>query len=237
MLTPDDTRWLQAAINDLNNVLQVADESADSLESLLGGQQDARKYLDFLQKSLDRAGGVAAQLTSWLNGQPMALEKQASPPVQGAAAHGIEIANAGSSKELIMVIDDEPMVMMLASEMLTGAGYRVVSAMEPFRALEIFGKIGSEIDLVVLDFTLPIMDGAEVFQELQKLRPKVPVMLSSGFAEQKILSAMLARGLRGFLPKPYTEEKLLTQVRSTLETLRADKTGERAPNELKLRVL
>src|SRR5687767_13780923 len=129
------------------------------------------------------------------------------------------------------------MVMMLASEMLVGAGYRVVSAMEPFRALEIFGKIGSEIDLVVLDFTLPIMDGAEVFQELQKLRRKVPLILSSGFAEQKILSAMLARGLRGFLPKPYTEEKLLTQVRSTLETLRADKTGERAPNELKLRVL
>jgi CheY-like chemotaxis protein len=226
MLTPDDTRWLQAAINDLNNLLQVADESADSLGPLCQ-DSEAKKYFEFLQNSLDRASGVTTQLAAWLNGQPMVLEKPASPPVQHAATHGIEIANADSGQELIMVIDDEPMVNMLASEMLTGAGYRVVSALEPFRALEIFGKIGNDIDLVVLDFTLPIMDGSEVFHELQKLRPKVPVMLSSGFAEQKTLSAMLARGLRGFLPKPYTEEKLLNQVRSTLETLRQERSGNR----------
>src|SRR5688572_5498688 len=164
MLTPDDTRWLQAAINDLNNLLQVADESADSLQSLSGQQPEVRKYLEFLQSSLSRASGITEQLGAWLNGQPMILQKLASAPVQGAATRGIEIANAESTQELIMVIDDEPMVMMLVSEMLTAAGYRVVSALEPFKALEIFERIGNDIDLVVLDFTLPIMDGAEVFQ-------------------------------------------------------------------------
>src|SRR5688572_3296093 len=110
MLTPEDTRRLQAAINDLNNLLQVADESADSLESICDQQPEAKKYLEFLQHSLERATGVTGQLGAWLNGQPVTEDKQANAPVQGAATHGIEIANAGSQQELIMVIDDEPMV-------------------------------------------------------------------------------------------------------------------------------
>jgi CheY-like chemotaxis protein len=219
MLGTDDIRWLQGAINDLNNQLQVADESAHSLQSLVGEDTEARKYLGFLRHSLERATAVISQMTDRVQGKPVALGSPTTVQIPQAISNGIEIANAQSQQELIMVIDDEPMVNALASEMLTLAGYRVVTALEPFRALDIFGKIGHEIDLVILDFTLPIMDGAEVFDELQKLRPNVAVMLSSGFAEQAILSAMLARGLRGFLPKPYTEEKLLSQVRSTLSSI------------------
>jgi CheY-like chemotaxis protein len=219
MLETDDIRWLQGAINDLNNQLQVADESAHSLQSLVGEDTEARKYLGFLKHSLERATAVISQMTDRVQGRPAALGFPTPAQIPQAISNGIEIANAQSQQELIMVIDDEPMVNALASEMLTLAGYRVVTALEPFRALDIFGKIGHEIDLVILDFTLPIMDGAEVFNELQKLRPNVAVMLSSGFAEQAILSAMLARGLRGFLPKPYTEEKLLSQVRSTLSSI------------------
>ena len=47
------------------------------------------------------------------------------------------------------------------------------------------------------------------------------------FAEQERLRSMLARGLRGFMPKPYTQQKLLTQVRATLDALNAERTGER----------
>ncbi len=61
------------------------------------------------------------------------------------------------------------------------------------------------------------MDGDAVFDELRALNPSVDVVLSSGFAEQSKLAAMLAQGLRGFIPKPYTREKLLEQVRSTLD--------------------
>ena len=67
---------------------------------------------------------------------------------------------------------------------------------------------------------MPLMDGSDVFTELLEINPKVPVVLSSGFAEQERLRGMLAKGLRGFIPKPYTQEKLLTEVRSTLDTLR-----------------
>ncbi len=61
------------------------------------------------------------------------------------------------------------------------------------------------------------MDGDAVFEELKAINPSVNVVLSSGFAEQNKIGAMLAQGLRGFIPKPYTREKLLEQVRSTIE--------------------
>jgi CheY-like chemotaxis protein len=225
MSSVDEQRWLHAAINDLNNILQVADESITLLEPISGDHPDAKKYFHFLRTSIDRAVAVTQQLAQRVQGQSIAGKVKAAP----AAPQGneIEIANAGSSGELIMIIDDEPLVTTLVREMLSHAGYRVVSALEPFRALEIYRAIGGEIDLVMLDFTLPIMDGSEVFAELQQIRPDVAVMLSSGFTEQTILRAMLARGLRGFLPKPFTEQKLLSQVRSTLDAIRSERTGER----------
>ncbi len=104
--------------------------------------------------------------------------------------------------------------------MLAEEGYKVILAKDGFEALKIYQQIGSEIGLVILDFFLPVIDGDAVFDELQALNPDINVVLSSGFAEQTKLGAMLARGLRGFIPKPYTREKLLTQVSMTLEAAR-----------------
>jgi DNA-binding NarL/FixJ family response regulator len=56
-----------------------------------------------------------------------------------------------------------------------------------------------------------------VFEELKAINPRVNVVLSSGFAEQSKIGVMLAQGLRGFIPKPYTREKLLEQVQSAIE--------------------
>ncbi len=113
-------------------------------------------------------------------------------------------------------MDDETEISDLASAMLAEEGYRVIVAKDGFEALRIYQQIGKQIGLVILDFFLPVMDGDAVFDELRQLNPTINVVLSSGFAEQSKLGAMLAQGLRGFIPKPYTREKLLEQVRSTL---------------------
>ena len=115
----------------------------------------------------------------------------------------------------------------LAQRVLTDEGYRIVTAKDGFQAIEIYRKLKDQISLIILDFTMPIMDGADVFAELLQINPKAPVVLSSGFAEQERLRSMLARGLRGFIPKPYTQQKLLTQIRSVLDTLGSEKSGER----------
>jgi CheY-like chemotaxis protein len=130
-------------------------------------------------------------------------------------------------RELVMIVDDEDFVTLLAQRVLTDEGYRVVTAKDGFQAIDTYRKLKDQIALIILDFTMPVMDGSDVFEELLLIEPKVPVVLSSGFAEQSRLRTMLARGLRGFIPKPYTQQKLLTQIRSTLDALQSERTGER----------
>jgi CheY-like chemotaxis protein len=132
----------------------------------------------------------------------------------------ISVLNPKGNRELILLVDDETEIAELAAAMLTDEGYRVILAKDGFEALKIYGQLGKQIALVILDFFLPVMDGDAVFDELRELNPDVAVVLSSGFAEQSKLGTMLAQGLKGFIPKPYTSEKLLEQVRSTIDAAR-----------------
>ena len=131
-----------------------------------------------------------------------------------------EIKNPQGKRELILLVDDEAQVAELAAEMLAEEGYKVIVAHDGFEALRIYQQMGEQIGLVILDFFLPVMDGDAVFDELRSLNPNIAVVLSSGFAEQSKLGNMLAQGLRGFIPKPYSRAKLLEQVRSTLDVSR-----------------
>jgi CheY-like chemotaxis protein len=144
---------------------------------------------------------------------PMAAQTTAPKPIPAE----IPVINPKGNRELILLVDDETEIAELASQMLSDEGYKVILAKDGFEALRIYQEIGPQIGLVMLDFFLPVMDGDAVFDELRELNPKVNVVLSSGFAEQSKIGAMLAQGLRGFIPKPYTREKLLAQIRSTLD--------------------
>jgi len=222
-----DNHWLQTAANDLNNLLQVISESSKALEPMCETSPEGMRYFAFLRTSLDRAKQVTAQLAARLGGQPMSAAEPRGDATPVPRRSAVAIDNPAGTRELILIIDDEALIVTLAKRMLTDAGYRVVTSAEPFQALEIFKQLKDEVDLVILDFTLPIMDGSEVFDALRKITPSVAVMLSSGFAEQEKVRAMLSQGLRGFLPKPYTQEKLLAQVRSTLDAIRSVKNAER----------
>jgi CheY-like chemotaxis protein len=131
-----------------------------------------------------------------------------------------DIKNPNGNRELIMIVDDEAEVADLAGEMLAEEGYKVIVAHDGFEALRIYQQMGEEIKLIILDFFLPVMDGDAVFDELRSINPNIAVVLSSGFAEQSKLGNMLAQGLRGFIPKPYSRAKLIEQVRSTLDVAR-----------------
>src|ERR1700736_2144130 len=147
----------------------------------------------------------------------------AQPAAKGslsAIPADISVRNARGNRELILLIEDEVEVGDLAAEMLAEEGYKVILTHDGFDALKIYQRIGKQIGLVILDFFLPVMDGDAVFDELKALNPNVNVVLSSGFAEQSKISTMLTQGLRGFIPKPYTSEKLLAQVRSALDAAR-----------------
>jgi len=95
-------------------------------------------------------------------------------------------------------------------------GYEVLTARDGLEALEIYRAQHSGIDLVVMDLTMPRMDGREAFEEMQKIQPDIRVILSSGFSEQESVPQILGKGLAGFLQKPYTIKDLRRMVQESL---------------------
>lgn len=173
-----------------------------------------------------RSARPGAPVTAGMPKTTSAATATATNPASATAATDpripaeIKVRNPGGNREYILIVEDDFDVAELAVEMLAEEGYKPIVAHDGFEALQIYQKIGKQIGLVILDFFLPVMDGDAVFDELRGLNPNINVVLSSGFAEQDKVSAMLAQGLRGFIPKPYSRDKLLAQVGSTLDASR-----------------
>jgi CheY-like chemotaxis protein len=219
----EELRWIKATANDLNNSLQVITESAEELEKAIRGNAEAERFLSILKSGVARAIQTTRTIVSRGGGEPTEAKVQEAPaPAPQGPNPSFEIENPDGPRELILVVDDEEFITMLAKQVLSEDGYRVITAKNGFQAIEIYQQMKDSIALVILDFVMPVMDGADVFAELQYINPNVSVVLSSGFAEQDRLRGMLASGLRGFIPKPYTQKKLLEQIRQTLDALHAE---------------
>jgi PAS domain S-box-containing protein len=118
--------------------------------------------------------------------------------------------------ELILVIDDENAIREVAKETLITFGYRVMVASDGAEALAIFVAHKDEVKLVITDMMMPYMDGPATIRALRRLDPAIKIIVTSGLkAEDKVAEATQI-GLKTFLPKPYTAEKLLKAVAAAL---------------------
>ena len=92
--------------------------------------------------------------------------------------------------------------------MLEHLGFTVLTAADGVQAVEIYRERGKEIHLVLMDLTMPHMDGAEAFGELRRLNPDLPVVLSSGYSRDEVASRFTGKRLSGVLQKPDTLSRL-----------------------------
>lgn len=108
-----------------------------------------------------------------------------------------------SGEGTVLVVDDEPEVRELAQKMLERIGFRVRTAPDGREALRQYEAF-SEIDLVLLDLTMPEMDGLETFQALVEMDPTVRIMISSGYSAHEIAERFTGEHFLGVIEKPYT---------------------------------
>jgi CheY-like chemotaxis protein len=166
-------------------------------------------------------GSYARSRFSRMNNNPVLTSTidSNSPEVSGRAP--------GARPRRILVVDDEPAARVLASRVFSEAGYEVRTLQSGFECLEQFRKRPHWFDLIVLDLSMPFMDGEETFRRLRAINPVVVVLLSTGFfAEaQGRLDRMLAGGLAGFIRKPHRPDELLAQVQSILERVKISRVG------------
>jgi len=207
--------------------LQVSDDGTGMDEKTLA------KIFDpfFTTKFLGRGLGLAAvQGIVRRHSGAMAVE---SVPGQGTTftiffpAAQAKAATAGPEREsesdhadgrlTILVVDDEEIVRRTASSLLVRHGYGVITAENGRTAVELYRGLHQRIAMVLLDMTMPVMDGEAALRELKAIRPDVKVILSSGFNEAEAVRRFAGAGLSGFIQKPYTSGRLAEKIKRTLE--------------------
>jgi CheY-like chemotaxis protein len=117
----------------------------------------------------------------------------------------------------VLVVDDEPEVREVAARMLARFGFAVLLAEDGEAGVELFRANASEIACVLLDMTMPRMNGEEAFRALRQIVPGVRVVLMSGYNEQDATSHFAGKGLAGFLAKPFTPMDLRARLQQALE--------------------
>jgi PAS domain S-box-containing protein len=119
--------------------------------------------------------------------------------------------------ELVLVIDDENAIREVAKETLSTFGYRVMIANDGAEAMAIFVAHKDEVRVVMTDMMMPYMDGPATIRALRKLDPKVKIIATSGLKADDKVAEVAQLGVRTFLPKPYTAERLLKTVAAVLK--------------------
>ena len=135
-------------------------------------------------------------------------EELPAPADDGAAWRG---------SGLVLVIDDEETVRAVSARMLTMMGFEPLLAVNGREGADLFASRAGEIAAVMLDLTMPVLDGTATLTELRRLRADVPVLLMSGFTEHDAVDRFAGKGLAGFLQKPFKSDELRAALRAMFE--------------------
>jgi two-component system, cell cycle sensor histidine kinase and response regulator CckA len=132
------------------------------------------------------------------------------------AKNADDINDAWKGSGTVLIVDDEESIRTISSRQLRRLGIEVLTAEDGRQAVDIYRERKAEINLVLLDLTMPRMNGEEAFRELRQIDPEVRVILASGYSEHDISSRFAGKGLAGCLQKPYTLAKLRALLLSQL---------------------
>jgi len=117
----------------------------------------------------------------------------------------------------VLVVEDEAVVRDVATRILSRAGFTVLTAKDGVAGVEMLNHHRQEIDVVLLDMTMPRMDGQETFQRMRAIDPQVRVVLTSGYSEQHATGRLVDEGIAGFIQKPYRVTDLIAVLCRALE--------------------
>ena len=124
--------------------------------------------------------------------------------------------------ERILVIDDEPdMLMLLRMIIEDNTDYVVETTNNPSEGLRILTR--EDYDLVITDLKMPGMDGLEVFEELRKVIPEIPVIIITAYGSPEAADEALKKGVSEFITKPFRKDSIIFTINRVLELARLRK--------------
>jgi DNA-binding NtrC family response regulator len=130
----------------------------------------------------------------------------------------------------VFVVDDEPEIVEILSDLICSLGYHVVGFTEPAPLLQAF-RAGTP-DLVVTDHRMPGMTGSELLREIRKIDPAIPVVMISGFLDRQDFIQVISEGVFAIIDKPFSSERVLKVCRNAVDFSQAQKVMNRSLNLL-----
>jgi PAS domain S-box-containing protein len=121
------------------------------------------------------------------------------------------------NQELILIVEDEPLIQQVTSSALDAHNYRILLANNGVEAIDLYTEYQQDISVVLMDIMMPSMDGLTAIGILQKINPQVKVITTSGLASNRLFSEDSGIGIKAFLSKPYTVQELLQTLQSVLK--------------------
>ncbi|WP_198559811.1 response regulator [Colwellia sp. 12G3] len=117
----------------------------------------------------------------------------------------------------VLIVDDEEIIRSMTRAMLETVGYQVLEAADGLESLSVYKEHQQSIDAVLMDLTMPHMDGEEAFRELRRINKNVKLILCSGFSKHDIQEKFYGKGVAGYLQKPFQMNKMLKLVSETIK--------------------
>ena len=209
--------------SELNNLLQIISGTAEMMENIWEGNEGSEKYFSMLRKSVDRA----AKLTHTIAREGGAADDKIllHPALNYYADKQRAPEQKAVVKTRILVVDDEPLALELAQQTFEDVGFEAKTAQSGFECLDLVRTQPFHYNLVLLDLSMPFMDGEETFTRLRQMSPHLAVMLNTGFVAAERLERMMEAGLAGFIRKPHRPSELVAHVRRVLQTVRFSRAG------------
>jgi len=136
---------------------------------------------------------------------------------ESKAMEGVEAAITTGNGELILVVDDEAPIREALVRTLSAHGYRAYTAEDGSDALALYFQRRGEISVVLTDVSMAQMDGVSLVRSLRRVDPKAKIIVSSGHLQKEMMTVLSSLGVKTFLNKPYTADKLLRAVQATLK--------------------
>lgn len=115
---------------------------------------------------------------------------------------------------LILMVEDEPLLLMNAAETLPSAGFRLVGAARADEALSQLRQLADEVAVAVVDLGLPDLPGDQLARRLREIRPALPIVIASGYSRRRLKSLLGEMDRLAFLEKPYGTAELTAAVQS-----------------------
>ena len=122
-------------------------------------------------------------------------------------------------KAKLLVVDDEPVVLSFCKIALERHGFELLTAVDGLEGLNIFKQLHSEIDLSILDISMPKLDGIELARKMFELQTHPNILLMTGYIPERIIPAKMLK-MCGVLMKPFTIDALLAAIKKCLESQR-----------------